>query len=80
MKQYPEDFYEDSGLLIGKFCQKTIAFDQLSTINDHLTSNKHVNVKIKAKKELSSSKGQPASKRQTTFFTAVSNATTAEEL
>ena len=52
VKQYPEDFCEDSRHLFGKFCQKIVPFHHLSTIKEHFTSDKHINLKIKADMEV----------------------------
>ena len=51
-KQYLEDFYEDIRHFFSKFNQKTVSFSSLSTIKEYFTSNKHVNLKIKAEKKL----------------------------
>ena len=80
-KEFPDDFYEDSGYLFCKYCQKSISFDRVSTIRDHVKSDKHDALKRKATQGEPNDESQaPLPKRQTTINKTFNNASTSKEL
>ena len=49
VRQFPDDLYEDGGILFCKFCNHSIDIVRVDKIKDHIKSQKHWRNKVKAK-------------------------------
>jgi hypothetical protein len=72
VKQFPDDLYDDGGILFCKYCCHSIDMNRLDTIKDHLKSKNHVKRKSDSMSNdnvsPSQSKSQP---RQTTISSMI---------